>query len=172
MIRIINENDYSAVEALTISSFSETEFGYQQEADLIKKIRKDPSYKAELELVDEIDGKIVGHGLLSECLIKNENDSWKGLALAPLSVLPSYQNKKIGTNLMLALEKRSLIADYPFIVILGHPTFYKRFGYLPASKWGIFPPFEVPEEFFMIKELRKNILQEISGEVAYLKAFE
>ncbi|MDT2829793.1 N-acetyltransferase [Vagococcus carniphilus] len=172
MIRIINENDYSAVEALTISSFSETEFGYQQEADLIKKIRKDPSYKAELELVDEVDGKIVGHGLLSECLIKNENDSWKGLALAPLSVLPSYQNKKIGTNLMLALEKQSLIADYPFIVILGHPAFYKRFGYLPASKWEIFPPFEVPEEFFMIKELRKNILQEISGEVTYLKAFE
>lgn len=172
MIRVINENDYSAVEALTISSFSETEFGYQQEADLIKKIRKDPSYKAELELVDEIDGEIVGHGLLSECLIKNEKDSWKGLALAPLSVLPSYQNKKIGSNLMLALEKQGLIANYSFIVILGHPTFYKRFGYLPAIKWGIFPPFEVPEEFFMIKELRKNALQEISGEVVYLEAFE
>ncbi len=55
--------------------------------------------------------------------------------------------------------------------MLGHPEYYPKFGFKKASKWNIKAPFEVPEEVFMVMELRENALEGVEGVVQYSSAF-
>ena len=157
IIKTINLEDYKEVAELIRESFSQSEHGYGNEAELVDKIRNEEGYIKDLEIVAFEDGKITGHGLLSEVSIVNQSQSFKGLVLAPLDVLPAYQGKGIGAAILLELEKRAKILDYSFISILGHESYYPRFGYVPASQYQIQAPFEVPDQNFMIKELIDEI---------------
>jgi len=65
------------------------------------------------------------------------------LALAPVSVLPDYQNKGIGSKLILQGLKISKEIGFKSIIVLGYETYYPRFGFKSASKWGIKAPFDV-----------------------------
>ena len=85
--------------------------------------------------------------------------------------MPAYQGKGIGAAILLELEKRAKILDYSFISILGHESYYPRFGYVPASQYQIQAPFEVPNENFMIKELIDGRLEGKSGVIQYSEAF-
>ncbi|MGX7023287.1 GNAT family N-acetyltransferase [Vagococcus hydrophili] len=172
MIRQTHSKDYETISKLTIAAFKTTEFGYQGEAELIEKIRNEKDYDTAYELVALTDEKILGHGLLSRCYIEDDSTQLAGLSLAPLSVDPDYQKQGIGSKLMLSLEKAASENGEPFIVILGHPEYYSKFGYTPASNFNVKAPFDVPDEFFMIKELQKDSLNNVYGTVKYSKAFE
>lgn len=60
---------------------------------------------------------------------------------------------------------------YTSVIVLGHPDYYPRFGFTPASLWGIEAPFDVPEEAFMALELEKDAFKNVSGVVQYSEAF-
>ena len=171
IIKTINLEDYKEVAELIRESFSQSEHGYGNEAELVDKIRNEEGYIKDLEIVAFEDGKITGHGLLSEVSIVNQSQSFKGLVLAPLDVFPAYQGKGIGAAILLELEKRAKILDYSFISILGHESYYPRFGYVPASQYQIQAPFEVPDQNFMIKELIDGRLEGKSGVIQYSEAF-
>ena len=171
IIKTINLENYKEVAELIRESFSQSEHGYGNEAELVDKIRNEEGYIKDLEIVAFEDGKITGHGLVSVVSIVNQSQSFKGLVLAPLDVLPAYQGKGIGAAILLELEKRAKILDYSFISILGHESYYPRFGYVPASQYQIQAPFEVPNENFMIKELIDGRLEGKSGVIQYSEAF-
>lgn len=173
MIREITVNDYKAVEKLIVEAFSGSEYGYQNEAELVEKIRAEDTYLKELELVEVIEGKMVGHALLSQAVIQNETKEVinKGLVLAPLSVLPTHQGKGIGKRLIKASEEK-VANQYSFISILGSPSYYSRFGYEEAAHFGIKAPFEVPSEYFLIKEMTKDGLESSQGILVYNAAFD
>ena len=69
-----------------------------------------------------------------------------------------------------ALEKAKELG-YESVVVLGHPEYYPKFGFKKASDWNIKAPFEVPDEVFMVMELRENALQGVEGVVQYSSAF-
>ena len=173
-IRSIQPTDYPAVAQLVREAFQQSEHGYQREVAIVTNIRQEPSYHPELEVValDEQNDELLGHGLLSEVAIVNETMSFTGLVLAPLAVAPTAQNQGVGGQLLKELEKRAKELDYPFISILGHPDYYPRFGYVPASRFQIEAPFPVPDEAFLIKEITPGGLAGVSGMVHYSKAFE
>lgn len=170
-VRSINVTEFSEVDLLLRDSFTETEHGYQGEAELVKKIRAEKSYNPELELVAAEEYQVVGHTLLSEVAVGETEDN-TGLALAPIAVRPGLQRKGIGTALIREAEKRAKNQGYRYISILGSPEYYGRFGYEPASSYGITAPFEVPDEAFLVKVLVKDGLDEVNGELRYTKAFE
>lgn len=172
MIREITVNDYKTVEKLIVEAFSGSEYGYQNEAELVEKIRAEDTYLKALELVEVIEGKIVGHALLSQAVIQNETKEVinKGLVLAPLSVLPTHQRKGIGSKLIKALEEK-VVNQYLFISILGSPTYYGKFDYEEAADFGIKAPFDVPSEYFLIKEMSKDGLESSQGILVYSTAF-
>ena len=53
------------------------------------------------------------------------------------------------------------------VIVSGHENYYSKFGFLPASKWKIKSPFEVPENAFMAIELIPNALKGVQGIVKY-----
>ena len=141
-------------------------FDTDVEANLVDALRQ-----AGIELISmvaEENGGLVGHILFSPVTI----DGYEGaMGLAPMAVLPHWQNKGIGTQLVNEGLKACKAAGHNVAVVLGHPDYYPRFGFLPSVKFGINSEYEVPAEVFMVKELQREALQGITGTVKYHQVF-
>lgn len=167
VIREENNKDFNEVYEVIKLAFMNAEHTDHNEHNLVNKLRDSEAFVKDLSLVAEDNDKIVGHIMLTKINIGN-NES---LALAPLSVLPNYQKSGIGSKLIIESHKRAKELGYNSVVVLGHSDYYPRFGYEPASKWGIKAPFEVQDENFMAIELVKDGLKDVSGTVNYAKEF-
>lgn len=170
-IRTIKTEDHEKIDILIREAFTDTENGYGNESELVNKIRKSNEYVYDLEVVAAVGDEIVGHGLLSEVKIVNEQNSYVGLVLAPLTTGTIYQGIGVGRKIIENLEERATKMNYQFISVLGHPDYYPRFGYVPASNYDIMAPFDVPDEAFMIKPLFENALDNVNGTIKYSSAF-
>jgi putative acetyltransferase len=156
--------DYAAIAEVNILAF-----GQENEAKLISEIRCSQGYIPELTLIAEVDNIIVGYILFSYIDLIGE-ESLQVLSLAPLAVLPQFQRQGIGSALVKAgLEKADTIKE-ALVIVLGHPHFYKRFGFQPSVNYKITSPFPVPEDVFMVKPLQ-NYQEKYQGKVVYPPAF-
>ncbi len=166
IIRQEHNKEFHSIYALVKAAFESAEHADGNEPDLVNALRKSDSYIPELSLVAEIDGKIVGHIMFTKLKIGNQVQ----LALAPLSVLPDYQKQGIGTALIQEGHTRARTLGYEYSVVLGSEKYYPRTGYLPAKNYGIFAPFDVPDENFMACKLSENA-PAVCGIVQYAKEF-
>ena len=102
----------------------------------------------ELTLVAEEDGRIVGHVMFSYSAL--EGSEAELLQLSPLSVAPDRQGRGVGSALTREALRRADESGEPLVLVLGHPTYYPRFGFRPASTLGLLAPNpEWPDEAFM-----------------------
>jgi len=170
-IRKETQKDHESTETVVKKAFQNEEHSDHMEQFLVAKLRKSNVFIPELSLVAEINENIVGHLMLTKLLIKDGEKNYDSLALAPVSVLPDYQNKGIGSKLILQGLKISKEIGFKSIIVLGHETYYPRFGFKSASKWGIKAPFDVSNESFMALELEDGSLERITGTVVYSKEF-
>lgn len=173
LIGTIIESEYELAKEVVKEAFKNERYSDGTEHELIGKIRKSMNYNAELEVVAKTEsGKILGHAMMSEVTVSSDEETHTVLALAPVSVLPEYQNKGIGKALIEALEYRAYENGYVGVVVLGHAAYYHKLGYHAASEFNIYPPFEVPDENFMFKYLWNHPTKEIKGTVHYPEAFD
>lgn len=173
IIRQEQVEEYELTEKVVEYAFADAEYSDKSEHKLVSKIRKSDTFIPQLSLiaVDTSKNKIVGHILLSKININNGSQTVESLALAPVSVLPDYQNRGIGKALIHEALREAKELGFKSVVVLGHPNYYSKFGFKKASLWGIQAPFEVPDEAFMVMELSENALQNISGVVRYSDVF-
>ncbi|EJR65425.1 hypothetical protein IIO_01609 [Bacillus cereus VD115] len=169
-IRQEQKNDYRKTEELVQQAFLNEEFSDKTEHELVKRIRECDAFVPELSIV-AVNEEIVGHIMLSKITIEQDGASVDSLALAPVSVSPSYQKKGIGGKLIASALEKAKELGYGSVVVLGHSEYYPKFGFKKASEWNIKAPFEVPDEVFMVMELRENTLQGVEGVVHYSSAF-
>jgi putative acetyltransferase len=153
-----------------IHEVNEKAFGQAAEANLVDALRANG--KVLLSLVAVQDNKVVGHILFSPVVIESERETFAAVGLAPLAVLPEYQNQGIGSRLVRAGLDECRKALYESVVVLGHPEYYPRFGFTPASKHGIKSEYDVRDEVFMIIELREGALLGRTGIVKYQPEFK
>lgn len=142
-------------------------FGQPNEAELVDRIRASANFVPELSIVARQNQEIVGHILFSKITIETATDSVLALALAPLAVLPAQQNRGIGSQLIQEGLIRCRSLGHSIVVVLGHPHYYSRFGFEPASRYSIQAPFEVPDEAFMVRALQSGVLNQGQGIVNY-----
>lgn len=172
IIRQEKSKDYPETEEVVKKAFLNEEMSDQQEYNLVKKLRQSAAFVPELSLVAVgTNNNIIGHVLLTENKIVNENKKFISLSLAPVSVLPDYQSEGIGRQLITEGIKRAKELGYGSIVVLGHQDYYPRFGFKPANLWDIKAPFDVPNEVFMALELEEDALENVQGIVQYPEAF-
>ena len=165
------EKDYEVVERLTEEAFKNAVHSDGTEHLLVNRLRKSDDFIKELSLVAEDNRKVIAHLMLTKAKINNGDMSVETLALAPVSVIPEYQGKGIGSKLInIALESARRLG-YKSVIVLGHDKYYPKFGFVPASKYEIKAPFDVPDEAFMVKELNDGSLIGVSGIVEYAKEF-
>lgn len=141
MINIRKEQpaDYAAVYELVKQAFEHAEHTDHNEPNLVNRLRQSPFYLPELALVAETGGIIVGHIMFTET---RGGDS-RQLLLAPLSVLPQYQNCGIGSALIKEGHRKAKELGYEYCFLVGHV------GYVRASALGVTCSLEFPDENFM-----------------------
>ena len=165
-IRQEQPEDYDMVYQIIKDAFKNAEHSDGNEQDLVAALRESKSFIPELSLVAVEDNRIVGHILFTKAFV-NKTEM---LALAPLSVLPEYQNKGIGLSLIKHGHNIASKLGYHYSVVLGHPQYYPKAGYVPASQYGIKAPFEVADENFMAICFSES-KDKLNGFIEYDKAF-
>lgn len=154
------------------TAFSNMEESDHQEHHLVDRLHNSETYIPELSLVAKTDQeKIVGYILLTEVEIVSESGVKTSLAVAPLAVLPEYQNRGIGGMLLREAHKRAAALGYGTAVLLGHKDYYPRFGYCKAIEHNITFPFDVPFEYCQVIELIPGALKSVNGCVRYPAVF-
>lgn len=155
-----------------ISQINDAAFEQTNEGQLIVQLRKTDAFIPQLSLLAQTEqGEVVGHILFSKIIVQDGAVVHPSLALAPMSVLPHFQNKGIGSQLVRTGLERAKALGYGSVIVLGHPNYYPRFGFQVASTWSITAPFNVPDEVFMALELVAGGLNGVKGTVVYPAAF-
>ncbi len=170
-LRQETDTDYEAVFKVIEEAFSEVVDSDNKEHFLVERLRNSEAFIPELSIIAESDGSIIGHILLTRIQITNDDESFSSLALAPVSVLPAFQKKGIGGQLIVEAHKIAKSLGHQSIVLLGHESYYPKFGYELASKYNITIPFEAPEENCLVIKLVRDGLNGVSGAVEYAKEF-
>jgi len=146
-------------------------FGRDLEGKRVDLIRGSRFWVPGLSMVALDGDNIVGHVLLSAAMLVNDHEAMSILSLVPVSVLPEYQGRGIGTKMIQCALESAKSTDFPAVVVMGHPGYYQRFGFIKASNKGIYAPFTVPEEVYMVLELIPNALDKVTGTVRYPPCF-
>lgn len=164
IIRLEIPEDIPDITRINNQAFQQT-----NEGQLIERIRISGSKY--LSLVAINNSKIVGHIFFSPATI--DGADIPGMALGPMAVLPKFQKKGIGSQLIREGLKRLKEANYQFVIVLGHPDYYPKFGFKAASTFGLKCQWEnIPDNVFMAILLDKTSTEKLKGIVRYHKEFE
>ena len=139
------------------------------EANLVNSLRD--SGCTFISLVAETETKVVGHILFTPVELSGNKNNLKIMGLAPMAVLSQYQNKGIGSKLVETGLEHCKSLGYDAVVVLGHPSYYPKFGFIPSVKYGIKSEYNVPDDVFMILELTPGSLKHHEGVIKYHEAF-
>ncbi len=162
-IRSETDDDKTAVYDINAAAFPT-----ETEAKLVDALRKSASeYISQVAVEDQ---NVVGHIMFTPVTLEPFEDL-RLMGLAPMAVSPSLQRGGIGSELVKTGLLRCTESDVGAVAVLGHPQYYPRFGFRPASQWGIKSEYEVPEEVFMMMELSPGYLQGYQGIVRYDAVF-
>jgi putative acetyltransferase len=147
-------------------------FGQDGEARLVNALREDGDYLRELSLVAVSGDRIIGHILFPPIAIVSDAAETPALALATLSVHQDFQCLGIGTALIEEGLKECQILGHRIVIVVGHPSYYPKFGFTVARDFGIIAPFPCPDKAFMALPLTSGALDGIHGTVRYPLAFD
>lgn len=151
-----------------VRAVNEAAFGQPAEAGLVEVLHR--AGAAVVALVAEVDGTVAGHILFSPVTVEPPAGRLL-LGLAPMAVAPPRQRSGLGSRLVREGLARCKAAGAAGVVVLGHPEYYPRFGFVPAHRLGLRCEYDVPPEAFMALELTPGGLAGVTGLVRYHPAF-
>jgi len=152
-----------------VARVNELAFNSDVEGQLVKLLHA--RGKAIISLAAMSEGRIVGHILFSPVSFSPPQPGIRALGLAPLAVLPEYQNQGIGTLLSHEGLRLCRSGGWQVVVVLGHPDYYPRFGFQPASVFGLGNEYGADEAFMAI-ELQPGILDCLAAVACYCSEFK
>ncbi len=148
-----------------MTTINDCAFAGSDESGLIEAIKR--SGRPVISLIACSDDTPLGHILFSPIQIRSEGPTLATLALAPMAVLPAFQRRGIGTLLVEAGLNKCARQGCQVVVVVGHPTFYSRFGFSPANGMGLRSVYSSAGDAFMALELSKGVLAGRTGFVEY-----
>lgn len=162
-IRDERGGDAGEVRAILLAAF-----GGEAEARLVDRLHA--AGKVACSLVAEEQGRVLGHVMFSGITVGAA--PLPALAMAPVAVMPAFQRLGIGSALVSAGLQRMRFSGHSRVIVVGDPAYYGRFGFVPASRFGLRCPFDVPEDAFMAIALARDAFKEAAGEVHYGHEFD
>lgn len=162
MIRETTDTDLN-----DILSVERAAFKRDAEVNLTRDLLNDPTAQPLLSLLAYVEAKPAGHILFTKATIEGVSHI-KASFLAPLAVVPEFQKQGIGGSLIKKGLQLQTQSGTDLVFLLGHPTYYPKFGFTPAAKLGFETTYPIPQEFadaWMVAALRPNIIGTVSGRV-------
>ena len=144
---------------------NEQAFGGSSEANAIEQLRDRDQLT--ISLVAVRDDNVIGCILFTPAMIESADRVWPTLGLALLAVLPDHQRQGIGSAMMKAGLDECRHLGHERVIVLGHPDYYPRFGFVSARRFNIRCEWDVPENAFMVLELHPGAFDHVSGLAKY-----
>lgn len=164
IFRSETEKDYAAVEFLTREAFWNKYQPGCEEHYLLHILRGSKSVVPELCEICELDGEIIGHICYTHSKVVSESgEVFPVLTFGPISVRPDMQGQGVGSQLIRRTMARAAQMGFAGVVITGNPAYYHRFGFKPASDFGILYENGASFPAFMAAELKEGQLNPIRG---------
>ncbi|MCP8900996.1 GNAT family N-acetyltransferase [Gilvimarinus xylanilyticus] len=162
-IKIRNEGkgDVEPIHRVTVLAFRDALHTDHTEQFIVKALRQADALF--LSQVAESDGEVIGHVAISPVKVSDGSTNWFGLG--PISMLPEYQGKGVGSKLMESALAGLREKGAEGCVVLGDPSYYGRFGFKVVDG-GVFPG--VPVKYFQALSFGSGFPQ---GEVTYHEEF-
>jgi putative acetyltransferase len=166
VIRDERSEDAPAIRAVLEAAFPEV-----VEADLVDRLRA--TCQDRISLIAVEDNQVLGHILFTPVAIDRSDGPIIGSGLAPMAVIPEFQRKGIGSALVRAGIDRLRRSGCSFVVVVGHPEYYPRFGFVAASTYAVGCQWDgIPDEAFMILVLQSSITSQLAGVAKYRPEFD
>lgn len=161
----------------TVERLHRRAFGSDREARLVHELRYTAAYIRELSLILEADGAVAGHAMLTRMEIVPRSGSGGGepvaaLVLAPVSIEPGRRGAGLGAALVRGALERARELGHRIAVALGPANFYSSLEFVPLSRRGLSPPFEVFGAAWMVRELVSGALAGIAGTLSLPAPFD
>lgn len=157
-------------DTIEVAKVNEQAFGRPDEGALVDAVRR--AGAATLSLVARVASPassgapaphtIVGHILFSPVSIDGQTEP-RGLGLGPVAVRPAYKRQGHGQRLIRAGLEQARTRGYAYVIVIGHPEYYPRFGFTPASRFGLRYEHPVADPVFMALELVPGALASATG---------
>lgn len=164
-VRTESADDIKAIDVVHLSAFEGDD-----EVGFIDSLRNSSGYTAELSLLAEFNGRIVGHILLTKIRLQQSSSGIDVLALAPMAVVPSQSHRGIGSELVHTALEEAKKYGFKAIVVIGHPEFYQRFGFKQVSNWKLRSNLSVDQDLITAIELQPGALEN-GGNLIYPSQF-
>lgn len=165
-IRPSDKSDLANVMQVHVDAFGESQ-GHEV-AQLARDLMADKTANPQLSLVAEVNGQIAGHVLLTHATITPNAHATSAQLLAPLGISSEFQQQGIGHRLVEESLSRSANNGVQLVFVLGHPSYYPRFGFRPAGEIGLHAPFPIEPEnapAWMVLELVSGVIGRVRGTV-------
>jgi putative acetyltransferase len=162
---VIEIRDEQPGDVDAIRQVNQQAFDQEQEGRIVDALREHDAVL--LSLVAVVDGAIVGHIMFSPLSV----GPLGGAALGPMSVVPAFQRRGLGSQLVERGVARLREMGCPFIVVIGHAEFYPRFGFRPAADEGLTCEWDVPAAAFMVNILDLEVAGTLRGRAQYRAEF-
>lgn len=162
VIRHETEDDYQEAESLIRLAFWNVYRPGCFEHYLVHELRDDQDYLSDLSFVAERNGYLEGALYASKAYL-DEGLRHEVATFGPIGVDPSFQREGVGTALVNAFLEEARSKGVEAVVLVGSPAFYKRFGFVPASKYGILMDDNSSNPALQALELKKGALDGYAG---------
>jgi putative acetyltransferase len=167
---VIDVRDERPDDLAAIREVNDRAFDQPLEGRIVDALRAHGAVR--LSLVALVDGQVAGHILFSPVTAPGPTTgSGTGVGLGPMAVTPERQRRGVGAALIDAGLARLRAAGCPFVVVLGHHEYYTRFGFVPASRYGMRCEWDVPDESFMVCALDGPATTAAAGLIRYRPEF-
>lgn len=170
IIRRETPSDYRAVEELVRASFWNVYRPGCLEHFVLHRLRDDPDFVPELDLVMEKDGELIGQNIFARAHIcADDGRAVPIMAMGPICIAPAYKRQGYGKLLLDASLERAKAVGCPALCFEGNIDFYGKSGFTVASAFGIRYhglPEGADASFFLCKELIPGYLDNVTGEYA------
>jgi DNA-3-methyladenine glycosylase I len=161
-LRREKKSDYATVERIVYRAFLNTPHASGDEALLVRKLRSDPAFVPELDFVVKGDGRLVGNIMYSRSKVVGDEE-WETLTLAPVSILPACRRKGFGKALIKHTLNVARDIGFRAVFAFGQAEYYLRFGFKPATAYGITTA-DMPDfPAFMALPLYGGALDDVQG---------
>jgi putative acetyltransferase len=164
-IRAERPDDITAIRRINELAFCGTE-----EADLVDRLRA--HNKLLVSLVAEDEGQLVGHVAFSHLTLGTQRLPCAGAGLGPMAVVPERQRQGVGSLLVRNGLDQCRLVRIQWVVLVGHPSYYPRFGFVRASSFGVRCAYEVSDEAFLAIELGVGALRGVTWTIYYEPEFD
>ena len=163
-IRLENESDFRETENLTREAFWNVYKPGCDEHLIVHKLRKSDVFVKELDYVACDHARIIGNIMYSFAkIISTDQKIFEVLCLGPISVLPDYQNKGVGSKLIKKSILKAAELNDKGILLFGNQNYYSKFGFRNAKLFNVQTSAGENGDYFMGLELSEGSLKDVSG---------